>query len=346
MVDVAVQYYNKGVDLVNLGQHAEALTSFDKAIAINPEFAEAWNNRGTTLEKLGRNSDAIASYDKSIAINPDFALPWSNRGVALVNLGRHSEAIASYDKAIAINSEYAEAWNGRGWVLGNLGRHAEALASFDMSIASNPDYDEAWINRRNTLRELSRDSAPVAPSESLDLKDAQHIPQEVKSAVWDSDCSNTMNKIRNLCGKCNGHELPELQDVTMVQSNITTMTPQAITSAIAAARADENKKTEKETFETIIAILEQLNRFKGVGYVVNEDRGDEVIARRKNQLKHAASIVTVIEAVRRAPKGNLPDSSVIDPRIIQISLLGAKMIELYDSQKIAIVNDMLEQQVL
>jgi len=124
------------------------------------------------------------------------------------------------------------------------------------------------------------------------------------------------------------------------------MTPQAITSAIAAARADENKKTEKETFETIIAILEQLNRFKGVGYVVNEDRGDEVIARRKNQLKHAASIVTVIEAVRRAPKGNLPDSSVIDPRIIQISLLGAKMIELYDSQKIAIVNDMLEQQVL
>lgn len=37
----------------------EALASFDKAIAINPDDADAWNNRGKTLRELGRHPEQV-----------------------------------------------------------------------------------------------------------------------------------------------------------------------------------------------------------------------------------------------------------------------------------------------
>ncbi len=66
-----------------LGRPAEALASFDKAIAINPDDAYAWNFRGVALHELGRYTEAVASYDKAIAINPDYAEVKQNRKIAL-----------------------------------------------------------------------------------------------------------------------------------------------------------------------------------------------------------------------------------------------------------------------
>ncbi len=54
--------------------------SYDKAIAIRPDYADAWNNRGWALVELGRDAEAVASYDKGLAINPDDASAWFIRG--------------------------------------------------------------------------------------------------------------------------------------------------------------------------------------------------------------------------------------------------------------------------
>ncbi len=93
---------------LNSDRHAEAVDSYDKGLAINPDDASAWFIRGAELGILGRPAEALASFDKSIAINPDDAYAWNFRGVALHELGRYAEAVASYDKAIAINPDYAE----------------------------------------------------------------------------------------------------------------------------------------------------------------------------------------------------------------------------------------------
>jgi tetratricopeptide (TPR) repeat protein len=52
---------------------AEALASYDKALAIRPDYATALNNRGTALTALKRSEEALASYDQALAIRPDFA---------------------------------------------------------------------------------------------------------------------------------------------------------------------------------------------------------------------------------------------------------------------------------
>jgi protein O-GlcNAc transferase len=93
-----------------LGRLQEALASYDKALAIRPDNAEALNNRGITLEDLKRFEDALASYDKALAIKPDYAEALYNRGNALHALKRFEDALASYDKALAIRPDHPYAF--------------------------------------------------------------------------------------------------------------------------------------------------------------------------------------------------------------------------------------------
>ena len=47
--------------LNELNRFDEALASFDQAIKLNPDYAEAFNNRGITLNELRRFDEALAS---------------------------------------------------------------------------------------------------------------------------------------------------------------------------------------------------------------------------------------------------------------------------------------------
>ena len=154
--DLAEQYYGDGVNFSNAGQYSEALASYDKAVFIRPNTADAWINRGVALENLGRYSEAIDSYDKATALQPASAEAWYGRGIALRKLGRFADAISSYEKAIAINPSYVEAWLNRGAALDYLGRYDDAIASYDMVLAIQPNHTLALENREIALTKQSR----------------------------------------------------------------------------------------------------------------------------------------------------------------------------------------------
>ena len=58
--------------------------SFDKALAIEPDHAEALNNRGNALLRLECFEEALVSLDKALAIKPNIAEAQYNRGTALL----------------------------------------------------------------------------------------------------------------------------------------------------------------------------------------------------------------------------------------------------------------------
>ena len=90
--------------LQELGRHEEALASYDKALALKPDFVDALNNRASALIELKRFEEALASYDRMLAIRPPYFEALYNRGIALGELGRHAEALASYDRALALHA--------------------------------------------------------------------------------------------------------------------------------------------------------------------------------------------------------------------------------------------------
>ena len=93
-------------------RHAEALASFDRALALEPRFADALNNRGNALRDLDRPAQALASFDQALALEPRFADALNNRGNALRDLDRPAEALDSFDRALAIDPDHRYAFDG------------------------------------------------------------------------------------------------------------------------------------------------------------------------------------------------------------------------------------------
>ncbi|MEA5467897.1 CHAT domain-containing tetratricopeptide repeat protein [Spirulina sp. 06S082] len=143
----AVTLYNRGRDLYNAGDIQGALSCFEQAIEIQPNFHNAYNGRGTALNEMGRYEEAIADYNKAIEIQPNYHDAYNNRGLALKDMGRYEEAIADFNKALEIQPNYHLAYNGRGYALKNMGRYEEAIADYDRALEIKIDFWQAYANR-------------------------------------------------------------------------------------------------------------------------------------------------------------------------------------------------------
>jgi len=150
-----------GAVLQDLGRLEQAVKSYDKALRINPDYADAYFNRGIALQKLGQPGAAIKSYDKAIRLEPDFADAYSNRGTALQDLGRLEQAVQSFEKAIQFKPDYAEAYYNRGIALHDLGHPEQAMNSYGKAIQFKPDYANAHCNRGNALHALGQLKAAI-----------------------------------------------------------------------------------------------------------------------------------------------------------------------------------------
>ena len=96
---------NRGNTLYLAQQYRAALESYDKAIRLKPDYAEAYHNRGSVLSVLQRREAALQSYDKAILFKPDYAEAYGNRGNTLYVLQQYQAALESYDKAILLKPE-------------------------------------------------------------------------------------------------------------------------------------------------------------------------------------------------------------------------------------------------
>jgi len=98
-----VAHMNMGLAFMALGKLDAALASYDRAIEINTEYADAHHSRAMVLQALGRTDAALAGYDRVIAIKPNHADTYANRGNLLREMRQFEAAIDSYDKAIALS---------------------------------------------------------------------------------------------------------------------------------------------------------------------------------------------------------------------------------------------------
>ena len=148
-----------------LKDHSKAIMNCSKAIALRPDYAEAYGIRGSAYFKLGMYEEAAADCSRAIAIKPDLAEAYSSRRYTYVRLEMHEEAAADYSRAIALRPDYTEAYNNRGNAYGELGMYEEAAADYSRAIAIKPDLAEAYNNRGYTYFKLGMYGEAVADLE-------------------------------------------------------------------------------------------------------------------------------------------------------------------------------------
>lgn len=121
-------YYNEGVEYLKQGQNQNAVDSLQKAVELDPNYAEAYSALGAAYRAMDKYNEAIDACKKAINIVPDVADPYVTMGSAYYMLGKTQEAINACKKAIKLNPQMPEAYLG----LANI-----YLASQDYQQARN-----------------------------------------------------------------------------------------------------------------------------------------------------------------------------------------------------------------
>jgi tetratricopeptide (TPR) repeat protein len=102
-------YLNKlGIALHQQTALGSALKYYERAVKVDPLYADAENNIGTIWYQRKKYGKAIKAYQKAIAIRSDMAVLFSNLGYAYFADKKYEEAIASFRQALSIDPQLFE----------------------------------------------------------------------------------------------------------------------------------------------------------------------------------------------------------------------------------------------
>lgn len=173
------------VAMIGRRQYEPAQESLEKALAIDPGFADALFNRGLLRQYQGNFSDAMVDFRAAIAARQDFSNAHYGLGNALEESGDSEAAIAAYRDAIVANPVHANACLSLSRLLRDEGRINEVVpllrAAADQNttnpvvlgmlanlLADGEDVDEA-VAVGLKAHALDHDSAPAICSLSKAL---------------------------------------------------------------------------------------------------------------------------------------------------------------------------------
>ena len=102
-------FYIKGLYHSFNNEEIKAIVYFDKCLALNYTFMDAYREKAIALYDLGKYTEAIAVLDKAITLQNNFDEGYYYSGKCLEKLNRIPEAIQAYQNALVYDPDYAEA---------------------------------------------------------------------------------------------------------------------------------------------------------------------------------------------------------------------------------------------
>ena len=152
----ARDFLEKGRALHRERKPNDAIHAFERALTLDPTFAEAALRMGMVLEDNRRFEEAVEAYEKALKLDPENFQAASNIGEAHRKAEKYAEAIQAYDKALEVRVDYLYALAGRAECMRMIGEHEESLPWFDRALAQDPRHTFAIQGRAASLNALQR----------------------------------------------------------------------------------------------------------------------------------------------------------------------------------------------
>jgi tetratricopeptide (TPR) repeat protein/tRNA A-37 threonylcarbamoyl transferase component Bud32 len=144
---------NLGLALGNAGQPEQAIIEFQKALELEPDYADAYSNLGAVLcDDLERYEEAVDACRKAIDLNPKSEHAYYNLSNVYIKQGKWVETELASQQATKINSRHAGAWHNYGTSLREQNKLEEAVDACRKALDINPRRDNTWCELGLALR--------------------------------------------------------------------------------------------------------------------------------------------------------------------------------------------------
>jgi len=145
-------YIKNGLSLGSSGNYKQAIECFNKAIELDPFFANAYFNRGFMYNKLNYPLEAIADFSQAISINPKHAQAYCERGFVyftswFATQQYLNQAISDLNQAIEIDSNFSKAYCILGFIYDST--ENEILSVKNLKIAAKLGCNDAIVMLTN-----------------------------------------------------------------------------------------------------------------------------------------------------------------------------------------------------
>jgi tetratricopeptide (TPR) repeat protein len=90
--NLCVNYNNLGTGYFQKGKYTDAIKQYQKALAIDADYAESYNNLGAVYHRMGLIEKSVQSYQKAISLNPNFADAYFGLANVYADSGRIRES--------------------------------------------------------------------------------------------------------------------------------------------------------------------------------------------------------------------------------------------------------------
>ncbi len=170
----------QGKSCLDEGRYADAVPKLEKAVALLPKNALAWNFLGLAYHGNGQPEQAVNAYRTALSLDHKMAVVrynlgclyleqtnlsaaidelksytllqpsalegWLKQGTALLRARRLDEAEKSFRSALDLQSKHPEALNGLGLIQVQRRRWQEALNYFNVAALQDPPFAPALLN--------------------------------------------------------------------------------------------------------------------------------------------------------------------------------------------------------
>jgi len=137
-IEKAVKHYDEGMAHYRKGKLSDAERAFNKAIKINPDYADAYNDLGNVFMQKGCLKESFNAYRKALRYAPDHPMLLNNIGNVLVMQGAHEKALGWLNKAAKQDPDNAVTHCNLGNSLRGLGNYVGAVDEYRRAIELNP----------------------------------------------------------------------------------------------------------------------------------------------------------------------------------------------------------------
>lgn len=206
---------DKAYGLSEIGFHAEATATYDRALSVAPTAQQAWiwGRKANTLRVSGDYAAARTAFDQALALDADQAWAWYHRGLTLDKLNLVDAALESYAQAAQrrpADARILVTWARRLLATGNptlaeqkavavieqaphnLEAHSlyaqallaqrqynPALEAYDRLLLLSPSYGWGWYGKGKLLRTVGQ-----LPAAIYALREATRLLTDQHWAWW------------------------------------------------------------------------------------------------------------------------------------------------------------------